>query len=387
MKHLTPVLFAAALATAGCSTVEGFLAGDKIDYRSAAGKTNPLEVPPDLTQLARDGRYQPQASGTVSASALQSAAPVAATTAATAIAPTAIANVRLQRDGQQRWLQVPVAADPLWPQLRSFWEENGFTVVVDNASAGVMETDWAENRAKIPSDFIRNTVGRVLDSLYSTGERDKFRTRVERRPDGGSDIYLTHRRMEEVFVSPQQDRTMWTARPADPQLEAEFLSRLLVKLGAKEEAARATVAAATPTTTTAGSTPTQAAAAPRARLLPGAASLQVDEGFDRAWRRVGLALDRTGFTVEDRDRANGLYYLRYADPRRAGSDDDEPGFLARLFSFGRAGNSNAGAPARYRVALKTEGERTTVTVQNPQGAPESGEIAQRIVALLVDDLK
>jgi outer membrane protein assembly factor BamC len=284
----------------------------------------------------------------------------------------------MQRDGQQRWLKLPIAPDVLWPQLRAFWEERGFTVVVDNAQTGVMETDWAENRAKLPNDIIRNTVGRVLEALYSTGERDKFRTRVERAADGGSEIYISHRRMEEVFVSPQQDRTMWAARPADPQLEAEFLSRLMVKLGVREETARATVAApaAAPGTT----------AAPRARLVAGSAALQLDEGFDRSWRRVGLALDRSGFTVEDRDRAGGLYYVRYADPRRAGSSSEEPGFFARLFSFGRSGD-DAAAPGRYRIALKSEGERTTVSVQNPQGAPENGEIGQRIIGLLVEDLK
>jgi outer membrane protein assembly factor BamC len=376
--RLNAFLLLAAALVAGCSTVDGFLGGDKLDYRSQAGKTNPLEVPPDLTQLAREGRYQPQASGTVSASALQAGTPAPAPTAATAVAPASLSNVSMQRDGQQRWLKLPLAPDVLWPQLRTFWEERGFTVVVDNAQAGVMETDWAENRAKIPSDFIRNTVGRVLDSLYSTGERDKFRTRVERAADGGSEVYISHRRMEEVFVSPQQDRTMWTARAADPQLEAEFLSRLMVKLGVREETARATVAAAP--AAAAGTT-----GIPRARLVAGAAALQVDEGFDRAWRRVGLALDRSGFTVEDRDRAGGLYYVRYADPRRAGSSSDEPGFLARLFNFGRS--DDAAAPGRYRVALKSEGERTTVSVQNPQGAPENGEIGQRIIGLLVEDLK
>jgi outer membrane protein assembly factor BamC len=372
------LLLAAAALAAGCSTVDGFLGGDKLDYRSQAGKTNPLEVPPDLTQLARDSRYQPQASGTVSASALQAGTPAPAATAAATVAPTALSNVSMQRDGQQRWLKLPLAPEVLWPQLRAFWEERGFAVVVDNAQAGVMETDWAENRAKLPNDIIRNTVGRVLEALYSTGERDKFRTRVERTADGGSEIYISHRRLEEVFVSPQQDRTMWTARPADPQLEAEFLSRLMVKLGVREEAARATVAApaAAPGTT----------AAPRARLVAGSAALQMDEGFDRAWRRVGLALDRSGFTVEDRDRAGGLYYVRYADPRRAGSSSEEPGFFARLFNLGRGGD-DAAAPGRYRVAVKSEGERTTVSVQNPQGAPENGEIGQRIIGLLVEDLK
>jgi outer membrane protein assembly factor BamC len=121
----------------------------------------------------------------------------------------------------------------------------------------------------------------------------------------------------------------------------------------------------------------------RARAVSGQpATMQVDEAFDRAWRRVGLALDRGGFTVEDRDRAGGLYFVRYVDPKSSGKAD--PGFFQKLFSFGK---SDAASPERYRIALKAEGERTQVTVQNSQGAPEGGEIGQRIVALLVEDLK
>ena len=262
----------------------------------------------------------------------------------------------------------------MWPQLRSFWQERGFSLVVDNPESGVMETDWAENRSKIPQDIIRRTLGRVLDSLYDTGERDRFRVRVERTA-AGSDVFISHRGMIEVYTTDRKEQTSWTSRPSDPQLEAEFLSRLMVKLGAKEDVAR----------TVASSPATPVAAAPRARLLPGqpAATLQVDEGFDRAWRRVGLTLDRSGFTVEDRDRAGGLYFVRYVDPKDAATA--EPGFFAKLFSFGRS--DPAAAPARYRIAVKGESDRTLVSVQNAQGGPENGAVGQRIIALLVDDLK
>ncbi len=376
-RPISAMLLAAALVSSGCSTVEGFLAGDKVDYRSQSAKTAPLEVPPDLTQLQREGRYQPQGTGTVSASSFGTAATPApgATTPVSTVAPNAIGNMRLVREGNQRWLVVPMPAEQLWPQLRSFWQERGFTLAVDNPEAGVMETDWAENRSKIPQDIIRRTVGRVLDSLYDTGERDRFRIRVERTP-AGSDVFISHRGMIEVYTTDRKEQTTWTSRPSDPQLEAEFLSRLMVKLGAKEDVARAvaTSAAATPVV-----------AAPRARLLTGqpAATLQVDEGFDRAWRRVGLTLDRSGFTVEDRDRAGGLYFVRYVDPKDAATA--EPGFFAKLFSFGRP--DPAKAPARYRIAVKGEGDRTQVSVQNAQGGPENGAVGQRIVALLVDDLK
>ena len=369
-----PTLLAlgAALWLAGCSTVEGFLQGDKIDYKSQSAKTAQHEVPPDLTQLQRDSRYA-TSGGSVSASAYQSGAGAAATpstVAVAAVAPTTLGEMRVVREGNQRWLAVPLPAEQVWPLLREFWTERGFSLVVDNAQAGVMETDWAENRAKIPQDIIRRSIGRVLDSLYDTGERDRFRTRLERNGNA-SEIYISHRGMTEEYSGERKEQTVWAPRPSDPNLEAEFLTRLMVKLGAKEPAAREI--AAKPVTP----------GVPRARALAGQPALQVDEGFDRAWRRVGLALDRGGFTVEDRDRAGGLYFVRYADPKKAATNA-EPGFFAKLFSFGK---SDATPPARYRIALKADGERTSVTVQNSQGAPEAGDVGQRIVGLLVDDLK
>lgn len=361
----------AASLLAGCGTVEGFLAGDKVDYRSQSVKTAPLEIPPDLTQLQRDGRFV-ASSGAVSASVYQSGpTSAAAVNSSAGVAPAALGEMRIVREGAQRWLVVPVAADQLWPQLREFWVERGFNLVIDNAQAGVMETDWAENRAKLPQDIFRRTVGRALDSLYDTGERDRFRTRVERSGQS-TEIYISHRGMMEVLSGERKETTVWQARPSDPDLEAEFLTRLLVKLGTKEAAAREIVARPTP------------AAVPRARAVAGQPALTVDEGFDRAWRRVGLALDRSGFTVEDRDRAGGLYFVRYVDPKKAATNA-EPGFFAKLFSFGKS--DDAAAPVRYRIAVKGEGDRTTVSVQTSQGAAETTEVGLRIVALLVDDLK
>jgi outer membrane protein assembly factor BamC len=363
-------LLGLALALAGCASVENFVSGDKVDYRSAGTKTAGLEVPPDLTQLSRDTRYQ-QSGGAVSAAAFQAgAAAPQAPQAATTVAPQQLGEVRVERLGNQRWLATPMSPEQLWPQLQAFWKERGFILVTDQPDTGVMETDWAENRAKLPQDVIRATVGRVFDSLYSTGERDKFRTRVE-RTSAGTEVYISHRGMEEVYNSVQKDSTVWQPRPADPQLEAEFLSRLMMRLGVKEEAAKAVVAAAP-------------APAARARVLTGqaGAALQVDDNFERAWRRVGLALDRGGFTVEDRDRTQGLYFVRYVDPRQAGKS--EPGFFAKLFG---AKDDPAGGPARYRVSVKADGERSTVAVLNGQGAPEGGEVGQRIVGLLVEDLK
>jgi outer membrane protein assembly factor BamC len=240
-------------------------------------------------------------------------------------------------------------------------------LTVDQPSLGIMETDWAENRAKIPQDFIRNIIGKVLDSVYSTAERDKFRTRMERTASGGTEIYISHRGMEEVYNSATKDTTVWQPRPADPGIEDEFLRRLMVKLGTPADQAKALVASAPAKPTS------------RVTTIAGAPALEVDDGFDRAWRRVGLALDRTGFTVEDRDRSAGTYFVRYVEPN---ADRRNGGLLAKLFSKDEASN-----PVKYRIALKSQGEKTTVSVLDSKGTPDTSPVAQKIVSLLADDLK
>jgi outer membrane protein assembly factor BamC len=268
-------------------------------------------------------------------------------------------------------LRSSLTPEQLWPQLQAFWKERGFRLATDEPKAGVMETDWAENRAKLPQDFIRSSIGKVLEGLYSTGERDKFRTRIERN-GAGTEIYITHRGMIEVVTGQSKENTIWQPRPAEPQLEGEFLSRLMLKLGAQEEAAKA-----------AGIYPAAAGAPARARIVEGqtAATLQVDDGFDRAWRRVGVALDRSGFTVEDRDRTQGLYFVRYVDPANMGKE--EPGFFAKLFGL----DKNDGGPGKYRVSVKGAGERSVVSVLDGQGAPENSEAGKRIAATLLEELK
>ena len=374
------VASALTLALGGCSTLDNLMSGDKIDYRTASngGKTTGLEVPPDLTQLTRDSRYQQPQGGAVSAAAFQSATPAAAATvaAATPIAAQSVADMRIERLGNERWLRTSLTPEQLWPQLQAFWKERGFVIVQDTPATGVMETDWAENRGKLPLDFVRSAIGKVFDGAYSTGELDKFRTRVERSATG-TEVYITHRGMIEVYNGERKENTTWQPRQPDPQLEGELLSRLMLKLGASETVAKAAVA-----------TPGVAGGAPaRARIVAGqpSATLQVDDNFDRAWRRVGVALDRSGFTVEDRDRTQGVYFVRYIDPKFAGKD--EPGLFSKLFSFMGKKEDAAGGPARYRVTVKGDGDRSTVTVLNGAGAPENGDAGKRITTLLLEDLK
>lgn len=356
---------AAALALAGCTSNEGLLSGEKVDYRAAAVKSKPLDVPPDLTQLARDNRYALQG-GVVSAAGTPSAA---ASAAVPGLPGQAVGGLKVERAGDQRWLVVPLPPEQVWPIVKAFWTERGFKLETENPEIGIMETEWAENRAKLPQDMIRGAIGRFFSNLYDSGERDRYRTRIERTPTG-SEVFISHRGLVEVYTSDKQESTAWNPRPSDPALEAEFLTRLMARLGTPEPAARTAVAAAPETPA-------------RARAVSGStAALEVDEPFDRAWRRVGLALDRSGFSVEDRDRAGGLYFVRYVDPKFAGKE--EPGWWDRL--TGKAGDQPRG-PVRYRIAVKGAGDKTTVSVLTSTGAPEAGENGQRIVGQLVKELR
>ena len=353
-------LLGLTLALCACSVLEG----EKIDYKSAT-KGKSLEVPPDLKQLSRDTRYSAPG-GVVSANAMQANQLSQPTGDQTAT--NKLGDVRMERSGDQRWLVVNRNADKLWDPVRDFWLENGFTLAQDQIKLGIMETDWAENRAKIPQDFIRSTLGKVFDSLYSTGERDKFRTRLEREPNGSTEIYITHRGMVEVFTSATKDSTVWQPRAVDPELEVEFLRRLMIKLGVPAEQARAETASA------------PKAVGVRLASQNNVPVVQMDEGFERAWRRVGLSLDRTGFTVEDRDRSKGVYFVRYVKP---GTDQKERGFLGKIFSSAKP----ATPPLQYRIVVRSEGNASVVSVLNAAGMPEGNENATNILKVLADDLK
>lgn len=372
-----------AVALAGCSG--SLLESKKIDYKSAANAaTRPsLEVPPDLTAPTADDRYavpdvSPKGSATFSAYSAersQSAASGAAAPAAQ-VAPQSIDKMRVERSGTQRWLVVPGTADKLWPQVREFWQENGFILSVDRPEIGVMETDWAENRAKIDDDIVRRTLGKVLDGLYSTSERDKFRTRLEVGAEPGSvEIYISHRGMMEIYPNEAKDRTIWQPRAADPELEAEFLQRLMIRLGADESRAKAQIAAAP-----------KAEKASLEKAADGAASLQVQEGFDRAWRRVGLALDRVGFTVEDRDRTQGLYYVRYVDPEGEVKKKSDEGLLSKL-AFWRSDKPQVPTGSQYRIYVKGVDSTSTVQVLTREGGMDTSESARKILGLLHQQLK
>jgi outer membrane protein assembly factor BamC len=381
-KQLTPsapralVLTALVASLSGCGMISSVIDSDKVDYKSTASKKPvSLDVPPDLTQLSQDSRYgvPGDGRGVATASGFQAQrGGVQQAVSTTAIGPANTPAMRIERAGSQRWLVVvKQTPEQLWPILKEFWTANGFNVSSENTTTGIMETDWAENRSKIPQDMIRSTIGKVFDSLYSTGERDKFRTRLERTADGSTEIYISHRGAEEVLTGPQKETTAWTSRPNDPNLEAQFLTKLMARLGSDTNVAKAAVA-------------TAVAVPEHAKLISSPTkAVEVDEGFDRAWRRVGLALDRVGFTVEDRDRTKGLYFVRFVDQDAAAKD----GFFAKLFSWGS--DDKAKEAQRYRILVKSAAGATVsdVTVLSNDGKPELSPTGDKILNLLHEQLK
>ncbi|MGE5094519.1 MAG: outer membrane protein assembly factor BamC [Betaproteobacteria bacterium] len=385
MMLLRNAAVAVALASlAGCSL---FGSNKSTEYKGAAARASqPLEVPPELTAPTMDDRYaipDPRSQTSYSQySQSQQGTPVAG--GAPAVLPK-VEGGRLERAGDQRWLVVKGAPEQVWPIVRQFWIDSGFSLVREEPQIGIMETEWHEDRAKIPDDFIRRTVGRVLDRMWSTPRRDKFRTRLEKGAEPNTtEIFVSNRAVEEVFTSQNQDTTKWVPLPADREQEAEMLSRLLVKVGG-EETKVAAAAAKGPTPTRATQPPP--AEAPKNAVLEnaGAGPLVVNDGFDRAWRRVGLALDRVGFTVEDRDRSKGLFFVRYIDPDVELKPASKQSFIDKL-AFWRSPPKSA--QPQYRIHVADAGASASqVQVQNAQGAPETSPTGKKILALLYDQLK
>jgi outer membrane protein assembly factor BamC len=376
------VLAFAAVLASGCSTISELTDSRKIDYKSASSnRLPPLEIPPDLARPTGDDRYvvpdvNPSGSATFSAYSKDRATRPAA--GSTDILP-AVSDARIERAGTQRWLVVQGTPEQLWGTVKTFWQELGFVVNVESPESGVMETDWAENRAQFSDGILRDAFSKFLGSMSSTSERDKFRTRLERGTGNATEIYISHRGVMEVFENSTGDskRTVWQPRPADPDLEAEMLRRLMVRVGVQEARAKAELQ--------------RTASEPRARLVrsqDGSGRLSIDDQFDRAWRRVGLALDRVGFTVEDRDRSKGLYFVRYVDPDADAKTKQSTGMLSKL-AFWRSTPDPKERNAQFRIAVKEGGGAASseVNVLNKDGQPERSETANRILSLLYDQLK
>lgn len=375
------LLIAAAVSTAaGCASYKEAVEGQKTAYRTAEKREQGLEVPPDLTAQSADEQFLipgESGSGAVSATEFYSGGGARRTAGARAQAqaePVLVASqdVKIKRVGNLRSLEVKMPPDQLWPKLREFWKETGFELSVDDPKIGLMETNWAENRANIPMDGIRKVIGTVFDGIYSSNTRDRYRTRVE-PIEGGVEIFVTHRGMEENYTDQAQSNLIWMNRPSDPELEAEMLNRLMAKLTGDEKAAAES-----------GRPAGQELISVQKKSE--GTSIILAEDFPLAWRRVGFGLDRAGFIVEDRDRSNGVYYVKYI-PDSAAKESEKKGFLGKIFG-GSSDDKNLKADQRFQVVVAPEGDKSTsVKFTSERGAAVDAAVSEEAATKLAGKLR
>ena len=361
------------VALATLSSCKSVTSNDTVDYKGSGAIRGPnLAYPPDLITSQADRRYIVQ-DGTATMSDYNAAVKKSSQLRTNVM--TGIPGMRIARDGGRRWLVVEKPAVELYPQVKDFWQENGFLLVIDSPSTGIMETDWAENRAKISQDFIRSAISSTLGTIFDTGERDKYKTRLEPSKPGETEIFITQRGAVEECVRDVTQAclsTIWTPRPNDPELEAAFLARLMERLGMTQEQAKAMVATPLGPKT------------PKAKFVQdgvNTAHIEMSSGFDRSWRDVGLALDRSNFSVEDRNRSSGVYYVRYVNPKDLG---DTKGFFSNLFSSRDDSSLKA---KRYQVIVKSNGDNaSSIYVQDAEGKPENTPAGFQLLTLLAEQL-
>jgi outer membrane protein assembly factor BamC len=402
-KRFAVMLVAGGLV-AGCGTSSP----TKIDYRSdSRSKQVSLAVPPNMIDETSDQRSLPPQGGETSLSALKQVQAQAPAGDSLAVVPP-VQGIHIQRDGTESWLVLDnKTPDQAWPQIRRFWQEQGFLLVVDQRDKRVMETDWNETHAQINDGFIRNTLSKAMGNSYVSSERNKFRTRLEAAPNGGTYVFVSQKGMREAITGTNNDSTQWQPKPNDPALEQEYLKRLMASLGradsggsaggtqnaelspagaqiapnaATSGAKSATAAVAAQNVSLAAQPPMPDADSANTSAQVSSTELTLGEPYDRAWLRVGLALDRSNFTVDDRDVSRGLYFVRYVDPKDMSSA--EQGFWSQVFH-----GKKEKVAKQYRVNVRAvTPNQTRVAVVDDKGQLDESSQAKQIMSLMVDQL-
>jgi outer membrane protein assembly factor BamC len=371
----SPLIVALALLLGACTINTGTVVPDEnVEYKREREAGRNLEIPPDLTSSSINDRMAIPG-GTSYREFEGQQASARREQGSSAVLPETT-GVDVRRDGDARWLVIQQPPELVWPKVVQFWQESGILLQEQNPAVGVMRTAWLENLRDIKSDFITDTLRSVVGGLYDAGTRDQYRVRLDRGTQSGTtELFLTHFGMEEQInagTTGQGDVAVWVPTGRDPDLEAIMLRQIMVYLGESRERAEQLIAAGVKRETE------------RARLStsPQGSSLLIDEPFSRSWRLVGLALDRVGFAVEDRDRTGGIYYVRYNDPA---AEAKEEGWLSKLAFW--SSDDDIDKQNRYRVRVDSRGAGTEVTVQDEQGQRVDTPTAQRILTLLHEQLR
>ncbi|MGB5734958.1 MAG: outer membrane protein assembly factor BamC [Thiohalocapsa sp.] len=385
-KHfrLTPLLLLTPLIVAcgGSSTLEKYLPDQTLEYKKQREASENLELPPDLAGASFDDALDiPTATGTATYTEYNAGRTSRQRVATSGDVLPEVAGVTLERSGNKRWLEIESAPQSVWPRVVSFWREQGILLLEQDPSVGVMKTDWLENRAEVRNDFVTRQLRKVVDGLYATSTRDQYRVRIDAGPKRDStEVYLTHRAMEERLVRNSVGEgatTVWEPAPGDPDKEAAMLRRLMLYLGVPDGSADRMLASGGTAAATGGG-------AVGARLVGTGASseLVIPEEFRQAWRQTGLALDRTGFAVEDRNRSEGVFYVRYDDPSR---DQGKKKGIGQRLAFWK--KDDLDTVQQYQVKLTGGADETRVTVLNASGQRDGSATGERILSLLHEQLR
>ncbi len=351
---------------AGCGLVDKVFPDRTEDYKKAQAAPE-LDVPPDLVTTTLGDGLPDEATKLSEYTGEAQKAP------ADTVLPTP-ENIRFMRDRDRVWLEVKGDPDKVWQRAHDFWEENGFLLVRDDPKAGILETDWSETPLNAPQSPVRTLLNRVWDTVHSAPTRDKFRMRMEKGDSPDSvELYITDRGIQQKLRGSAEEiqTSQWEPRLSDPDLEAEMARRLMVYLGVSSEQAQSAVAAAK-------------APAEQAELVKESkekATLNVHQDFANAWRSVGIALDRVGFAVEDRNRSDGLYYVKYTD---LAATENKQGVLSKLAFWSKEDKTQA---KEHQIKLEGDGADTHVTILDADGKPEYSETAVRILTMLQEQLK
>ncbi|VAW83223.1 hypothetical protein MNBD_GAMMA14-167 [hydrothermal vent metagenome] len=369
LRILLPILMLSFLS--GCGTLKRMFPDRSEEYRKTE-TTAPLDVPPDLTTTPVNDALVVRG-GSATLSGYNSTAQTRSSNASLGVMPTP-EDMRIVRDNGRAWLVVKGDPAAVWSRAREFWLDAGFLIRRENPTLGVLETEWVDSQVDAPGDIIRNTISRVFESAYSSSLRDRYRMRLEAgEKPGTTEIYITHKGLQEKLEGRTDEiqTTIWEPRPSDPGLESEMLKKMMIYLGVTPQRAEQLVAS-------------QAPAPDKAELTKqgdGQPVLVIHDSFSRAWRSVGITLDRVDFAVEDRDRSTGIYYVRYNDPLKR----QKKSFLSKLAFW--SSDEGTDKVATYQIKLVDDGADTRVMVLNEKGQVEDSVTPVRILTLLYDELR
>ena len=359
----------------GCTSdtvVDDLLAGRQVDYKQSPEDTQKLlQYPPDL--IASNSNIK----GTVSLT--QYTIDSIPNLEEKEIAVQNAVNVVYRRDGATRWVQVDLDANNLWPLLRLFWEDElGFAISRDEPDLGIMETDWLDlRRAATDAPGLRAYLDQFIGLVRDSGERDKFVTRLERNDNGGTDVWVSHRRLIAQF-----DRTGsfsgYESGPHDPALEIEMLKRIMLHLGksSDEKSDQITLDQTTEINEQIAEVETRENNDPYEFWE---ADLIVKKPFLESWQLVQIGLNRGDFTIEDRDYQEGAIYIQHS-----GGPESEGVFEKSTQSFfNRLFGDKKPVLRTLKLVLKNEDEVTRVTVEAVEGdAPLSESQISFVLDLL-----